>query len=127
MIVARQGLSFLMVGCGLVVVDWGVFVGLSALGMHAPEANVSGRVVGALVGFSLNGGITFRQNGTPRYGLHRFLRYLALWIGLTILSTALVTQVADHASLHRAWAIKPLVEAALGVVSFFACRHWVYR
>lgn len=127
MTLARQGFSFLVVGCGLIVVDWGVFVGLTALRVPAAEANVAGRVVGALVGFTLNGSITFRQDSAPRFGAHRLLRYAVLWVGLTILSTVLITLTAEQSSLHRAWAVKPLVEAALGIASFFACRHWVYR
>lgn len=126
MSIARQGLSFLLVGCGLIVVDWVVFVVLSAAGMPPAWANVAGRVAGALVGFAANGGITFRQAGTPRYGLHRFARYAVLWLALTLLSTLLVTALAQHLSLRIAWVGKPVVEAVLAAVSFFVSRHWVY-
>lgn len=124
--IARQGLSFLAVGCGLIVVDWAVFVVFSAIGMPAAWANVTGRVVGALVGFAANGGITFRRTGMPRYGIHRFARFVVVWMVLTLLSTVLVTMLAEHVSLRIAWLSKPAVEAALAVVSFFISRHWVY-
>lgn len=126
MSITRQGLSFLVVGSGLIVVDWAVFVLLSALGIPPVGANVAGRVVGALVGFAANGGITFRQEGTPKYGIHRFVRYVVVWIVLTMLSTALVATLADHLNLRAAWLAKPIVEAGLAVVSFFISRHWVY-
>lgn len=126
MSIARQGLSFLVVGCGLIAVDWAVFVGLSGFGMPAAWANVAGRVAGALVGFAANGGVTFKQGGAPRYGMHRFARFVVLWLALTLLSTILVTALAERMSLHAAWLAKPLVEAVLAVVSFFASRHWVY-
>lgn len=124
--IARQGLSFVLVGCGLVLVDWAIFVALSALGLPAAWANVLGRVAGALVGFAANGGITFRRAGAPRYGAHRFARFLALWVALTLLSTVLVTALAEHSSLEIAWLAKPVVEAGLAVMSFFVSRHWVY-
>jgi putative flippase GtrA len=123
----RQGLSFLVVGGCLVVVDWAVFVFLTALGMVAPPANVLGRVVGALLGFWLNGWITFGKPGSPKFGRHRLVRFAVLWVTLTILSTVLVTVLADRMSLHIAWMAKPLVEAAMAMLSFFASRHWVYQ
>lgn len=126
MSITNQGVIFLLVGCGLIVADWMAFVGLSALGVPPAWANVAGRVVGALLGFAANGGITFREAGEARYGVNRFLRFVVLWGGLTLLSTILVTALADHLSLRAAWLAKPVVEAGLAVASFFASRHWVY-
>jgi hypothetical protein len=51
MSLARQGVSFLLVGLGLVTADWAVFVVLTALGTPASVANILGRVTGALLGF----------------------------------------------------------------------------
>lgn len=124
--IARQGLCFLAVGCGLILVDWAVFVALSALGLPAGWSNVVGRVAGALVGFGANGGITFSQAGMPKYGVRRFGKFLVLWGVLTLVSTLLVSLLADELSLRAAWLAKPVVEAALAVVSFFCSRHWVY-
>lgn len=124
--IANQGLSFLLVGCGLIAADWVVFVSLTAFGVPPAWANVAGRVAGALLGFTANGGITFRDAGAARYGTHRFARFVVLWVILTLLSTVLVTALADHLSLRVAWLAKPAVEVGLAVVSFFASRHWVY-
>jgi putative flippase GtrA len=127
MSIARQGLSFLVVGCCLIVLDWAVFVALTAIGVMPVAANIAGRVVGALVGFWANGRITFSGPRSPRLGRHRFVRYIILWAMLTVLSTVLVTVLADRLSLQIAWLAKPLVEAGLAVLSFLFSRHWVYR
>jgi len=125
--IARQGISFVLVGCCLVAADWAVFVALTALGMNTIPANILGRVVGALLGFSLNGWVTFGKIGAPRFGRHRFVRFALLWTALTTLSTVLVTLLAGHLTLHGAWLAKLVVEAGMAFLSFFASRHWVYR
>ena len=126
MSLARQGVSFLVVGCCLIVLDWMVFVALTALGLPPFPANIAGRIAGALVGFWANGRITFATGGA-RLGRRRFGRYLILWSVLTLLSTVLVTGLADDLSLQAAWLAKPVVEAGLAALSFFISRHWVYR
>lgn len=125
--IARQGASFLIVGCCLIVLDWAVFVVLTALGAMPVPANIAGRVAGALVGFWANGRITFAVPGSTRLGRRRFVRYLVLWLTLTLLSTVLVTLLASRLSLEVAWLAKPVVEAGLAALSFLVSRHWVYR
>ena len=127
MSIARQGASFLIVGCCLIVLDWVVFVVLTALGVVPVAANIAGRVAGALVGFWANGRITFSVPGSPRLGRRRFVRYLVLWLSLTLLSTVLVTLLASRLSLEVAWLAKPVVEAGLAALSFLVSRQWVYR
>ena len=127
MSIARQGVSFLVVGGCLVVLDWAVFVALTALGAAPVPANVVGRMAGALVGFWANGRVTLSVPGSARLGRRRFARYLVLWATLTLLSTVLVSLLADHLSLEIAWLAKPVVEAGLAVLSFLVSRHWVYR
>lgn len=125
--IARQSVSFIIVGSCLIILDWAVFVALTAQGMMPFAANIAGRVAGALVGFWANGRITFSVPGSPRLGRCRFVRYLILWLLLTSLSTVLVTMLADQPSLETAWLAKPLVETGMAVLSFFVSRHWVYR
>ena len=127
MSLARQGVSFLMVGLGLLTADWAVFVVLTVLGTPAPVANVLGRITGALLGFWANGRFTFGTPDATRLGPHRFLRFLAMWLPLTVLSTLLVTAVEAKLGLQMAWLAKPAVEACLAVISFVVSRHWVYR
>lgn len=127
MSIARQGVSFVVIGCCLIVVDWAVFVVLSVAGLAPLWANILGRVAGALVGFWANGRVTFGSPGAPRFGYHRFAKFLTSWVVVTLLSTVLITELADHLSLHVAWLAKPMVEGGLAVMSFFVSRHWVYR
>jgi putative flippase GtrA len=125
--IIRQGVSFLAVGIGLIVVDWLVFVLLTAVGTTSVVANVAGRVAGALLGFWVNGRVTFAQAGVGKVSVRRFVRYALLWSLLTLVSTALVALCAGHFGLRLAWLAKPLVEAGLALVSFMVSRHWVYR
>lgn len=124
---AGQGASFVLVGGALVLVDWSVFVALSALGIMPIFANVAGRLVGALLGFWLNGHITFAHGGTPRLGRGRFMRYGSLWAALTALSTLSVVLLTHFLGLQFAWLVKPVVEVCMAALSFLVSRHWVYR
>jgi putative flippase GtrA len=121
--IARQGISFMVIGGCLVVADWAVFVMLTALGWPPPMANIAGRIVGALLGFWANGRITFAS----ALGRHRFIRFAVVWTILTLLSTWLVTIVVTYLGLQMAWLAKPLVEGGLAILSFIMSRHWVYR
>lgn len=123
----RQGGSFLVVGAVQLLVDWALFVALTALGVPAAPANLAGRIGGALLGFWLNGRVTFAQAGSARLGWRRFARFLLVWIPLTLISTLAVAWVAGTLGLAHAWLAKPLVEGALAVVAFFLWRHVVYR
>jgi putative flippase GtrA len=127
MTILRQGAVFVIVGGVLVMVDWAVFVVLSASGLPPAPANVAGRLAGAVLGFFLNGSVTFRGEQGARLGQHRFARFALVWVVLTALSTALVTGIAAGPGLHYAWLAKPLVEACMALISFVVCRQWVFR
>jgi len=123
----RQGSLFVAAGLAQLALDWLVFVLLSAAGVPAAPANLGGRVAGMLLGFWLNGRYTFAAGGPTRVGWVRFARFLGVWLPLTALSTMLVSCVASSVGLAQAWLAKPMVEAALAVVSFLLLRRWVYR
>ena len=123
----RQGGSYVVVGLLQLLLDWLLFVALTALGVAVAPANLAGRIGGALLGFWLNGRVTFAQAGTARLGWWRFAKFLLVWIPLTVVSTLAVTWVAGTLGLAHAWLAKPLVEGALAVVAFFLWRHVVYR
>ena len=123
----RQGASFLAIGLLQLVVDSLLFIAFSAFGVAAAAANPASRACAAGLGFWLNGRFTFAQDGSPRLGALHMRRYVITWLTLTATSTAAVT-AADHLlGLHGAWLAKPLIEAALALVSFAVLRHWVYR
>lgn len=124
----RQGSAYLIIGVLQLLLDWAVFVLVTAAGLPVVQGNLAGRVAGMLLGFWLKGRITFATaDGEQRLGWRRFARFLPLWLLLTTASTLLVSS-ADHAlGLQYAWLAKPLVEGGLAVISFLLLRHVVYR
>jgi putative flippase GtrA len=120
-------MSFIVAGALQLLLDWAVFVALTSMGASPVVGNLAGRICGALLGFWLNGRVTFADQGQPKLGWRRFLRFLAVWLALTLISTVLVASTAAQLGLQQAWLAKPIVEGALAVVAFFLWRHLVYR
>ena len=126
MSVLRQGRHYLVIGIVQWLLDWGVMVGLSHLGMPLALANVIGRISGALLGFWLNGRVTFSGDG-HRMGRRQFVRFLVMWVSFTLLSTVALENIDRYLSRGWAWLSKPLVELVLGAAGFALSRHWIYR
>ena len=124
--IIRDGAGFSLVGVVQVALDSSVYILLTTLGLATPPSNVCGRIAGALLGFWLNGRLTFAHQDKPRLRW-RLTRYVILWIAMTTISTLALTLIASQAGLRQTWWAKPLIETALGVTSFLICRHWVYR
>lgn len=122
----RQGRHYLAIGIVLWLVDWGVMVGLSHLGLPVEPANVAGRISGALLGFWLNGRITFAGDDNDM-GHRQFGRFVLMWLLTTVISTAALGAIDDAVGLKGAWGAKPAVELVLGGIGFMLSRHWVYR
>ncbi|BAV99743.1 conserved hypothetical protein [Lysobacter enzymogenes] len=127
MSLTRQGRNFLIVGGIQYVVDWGVMVALSHLGMPVEAANLAGRVSGALLGFWLNGRFTFASAESSSLGRRQFARFIAMWLGTTVLSTGAISAVNAYAGLQWTWLAKPAIELVLAALSFTVSRYWVYR
>lgn len=126
MTLLRQGRAFVLVGVLQWLIDWSVLVVLSHLGLAIAYANLAGRVCGALLGFTLNGRITFAREGSVT-GWPQFARYVLWWAVSACLSTGAVTTLDALFGLHGAWLGKPLFDGALAIGSFLISRHWVYR
>jgi putative flippase GtrA len=126
MSLGRHARHYLLVGGVQWLVDWAVMVALSHSGMAIEPANVSGRIAGALLGYWLNGKLTFAgdENAVGRTQLQR---YLLMWLCTTFVSTWSLGAIDSGLGLKWAWLAKPGVELALGVVGFLLSRHWVYR
>jgi len=122
----RQSRHFILIGIAQWLLDWSVMVILSRIGAPVPAANIAGRISGALLGFSLNGTITFARSDSA-LGWSQFGRYAILWCTNATISTLAVTAIHSSLGLHQAWIAKPLVDGALAIGSFLASRHWVYR
>ena len=123
----RQGGYYLVFGVLQLLLDWLLFVALTALGVPAAPANLASRTSAALLGFWLNGRYTFADGAGSRLGWSRFVRFWLLWLFMTAVSTVLVTVVEAQLGLHWAWLAKPVVEGGLALAGFFLLRHVVYR
>ncbi|HZX77472.1 GtrA family protein [Lysobacter sp.] len=124
--VLRQGGSYIVIGLLQLLVDWAVFVTLSALGLAVEPANVIGRVSGAVLGFWLNGRFTFAGDDTT-VGRRQFGRFLLMWLATTAVSTWSLAHIDDAIGLQWAWLAKPAIDLALSAAGFLLSRHWVYR
>lgn len=120
----RQGRRYATIGVAQMLLNWAVFMALTALAMPVEPANVLGRIAGANLGFWLNGYYTFNKQRLD--GQHA-LRFALVWTLLTILSTLLISSVAAQVGLHAAWLAKPLVEAGVACVAFFLWKYVVFR
>jgi putative flippase GtrA len=126
MSLSRQSRHYLIIGGIQWLVDWGVMVGLSHLGMLVEPANIAGRISGALLGYWLNGKLTFAGDDTT-VGRTQLRRFVMMWLCTTAVSTWSMGLIDDHLGLKWAWLAKPGVELALGVIGFLLSRHWVYK
>lgn len=126
MSLARQSRSYLIIGGVQWLLDWAVMVGLSHLGLPVRQANIVGRICGALLGFWMNGRFTFAGDGTT-VGRVQLQRFLVMWVTTTLVSTWAIGQIDDYLGLKWAWLAKPLVEIALGLIGFVISRQWIYK
>lgn len=126
MTLLRQGRHFVLIGIAQWLLDWCTMVALSRIGAAVALANIAGRICGALLGFWLNGSITFARDGAAP-GWPQLGRYSLLWSVNATISTIAVSAVDASQGLHGAWFAKPLIDALLAIGSFVASRHWVYR
>lgn len=115
---------FLAVGGLQFAFDAGLFILLTYWGMPAFWTNLFTRFTAAMLGFLLNGKLTFRQSRLTRQQL---LRYVLLWVSLTLLSTGAVVAIGQVAGLRAAWGMKVFVEILLAMLSFVLMRRWVFR
>lgn len=125
----KQGVSYGAIGVIQLGVDWLCFVVLTWLKMPAELANVLGRILGALLGFWLNGKVTFKQQTDESGGLNRaqFMRFWASWLLMTALSTTGIHLITKFAGLKWAWILKPVQDLALAAAGFIVSKYWIYR
>jgi putative flippase GtrA len=126
MSLTRQSRHYLLIGGIQWLVDWAVMVALSRAGMAVEPANICGRVAGALLGYWLNGKLTFAGEDTAVGGT-QLQRFVLMWLGTTAISTWSMGAIDEGLGLQWAWLAKPGVEFMLGVVGFLLSRHWVYK
>lgn len=126
--VLKQGMLYGVVGAAQLGADWLAFVALSYFGMSPAVANVLGRIVGASLGFVLNGRFTFRQaDGSSHLHVRSLSRFAISWATMTALSTLLVTASVSALGLEATWITKPMIDVLLAVAGFVASKYWIYR
>lgn len=108
------------------LVEYGLMLALSEWVMPVEPANVIGRLTGAIIGFWLNGKWTFAA-GDTHVGRHAAMRFLVMWIALTVLNTLIVAHLDDAFGLRMAQLLKPGADLLSGGIGFLLSRHWVYR
>lgn len=114
---------FLGIGGVQFAFDTGMFVLLTHAGMAPLWANPATRFFAALLGFVLNGKLTFRQS---RLTGKQAFRYVVLWVSLTLASTGIVAAIAYVADIRVVWLAKACIELLLAVISFVLMRRWVF-
>lgn len=123
--IVGQAMRFIIVGLVQLGVDAGTFILLTYAGIPVVPANVASRVTGATLGFLLNRRYTFCGGDSAVGGT--LVRFVVLWLATTVLSTILVSVIAELLGLKWAWLAKPLVDAVLAGLSFMAAKWWVFR
>jgi len=126
-LLSRQEVRYILVGITQLVLDWTLFVLLTAWGVPIVIANTFGRILIAILGFCLHGRYTFGDPEAAKLGWGRFVRFACVWVSLAACSTITMYLVGAAWGLSIAWIIKPFVELILAGVSYLLLRHWVYR
>jgi putative flippase GtrA len=118
--------GYTAIGLAQWLVEYGLMLALSEWVMPVEPANVIGRVAGAMLGFWLNGKWTFAGEDT-HVGRHAALRFVTMWLALTVANTWIVAHLDDVLGLHWAQLLKPGADLLTGGVGFLLSRHWVYK
>ena len=118
--------GYALIGLAQWLLEYGLMLALSEWVMPVEPANVIGRVAGAMLGFWLNGKWTFAGEDT-HVGRHAALRFVTMWLGLTVANTWIVAHLDDVLGLHMAQLLKPGADLLTGGIGFLLSRHWVYK
>ena len=124
----RQLALYGVIGGVQLLADWLCFVALTWIGMDVVPANLSGRVVGAILGFWLNGRHTFiSDSGKPTLGRRHAVRFIIGWLLTAALSTAAVWLTDHVAGLGWARVCKLGIDGALAIFGFLLSKYWIFR
>ena len=118
--------GYAVIGLAQWLLEYGLMLVLSQWVMPVEPANVIGRLCGAVLGFWLNGKLTFAADDT-HVGRHAAMRFLVMWIALTVLNTWIVAHLDDAFGLRMAQLLKPGADLLSGGIGFLLSRHWVYN
>lgn len=122
----RQAFLYALVGGAQLCSDWACFVLLTWLGLDVVWANVGSRLLGAILGFWLNGRITFGRAGAV-LSHAQAIRFATSWSAMTLLGSAALKAIEQSLGLPAARLGKPLLDAILAAFGFLLSKYWIYR
>jgi putative flippase GtrA len=125
--ISRQLVFYVCSGLLQLLVDWMLFLLLNHLGVRVAVANLLSRSSAAIVGYTVNGTLTFGNLNDPKLSRMRFIRYASLWIVTTCLSTLIVVLGKIFFGPSNIWIVKLAGEGLLVGLSFIFQKFWVYR
>lgn len=117
--------GYAIVGLLQWLIEYAVMLALSQWLLPVPAANICGRICGALLGFWLNGRWTFAGEHSA-LSRKAMLRFALVWLGLTLLNTAIVSAIDLAAGLRAAQVLKPVIDLGSAGIGFLLSRHWIY-
>lgn len=125
----RELVLFGLSGVVQIAADWLVFVALTTAGLSVASANVAGRIVGAVIGYSMNRRLTFAKAGAGRLPDERSTigRFIIGWITTTAISTFAIYGIDVAFGLRTAQVSKPLVDVAVAAFAFVLSKYWIFR
>lgn len=124
----RQLLLFGVMGGVQLLVDWLCFVALTYSNVDVVPANLISRVVGAALGYWLNGRHTFVDvHSRPSLGRRQAIRFTIGWLLTAVLSTAAVWLLDSLAGLEWARTGKLFIDCALALFGFVLSKYWIFR
>lgn len=124
----RQLLLYGVMGGLQLLADWLCFVALTFVNVDVVPANLISRVVGAALGFWLNGRHTFADaQSRPSLGRRQAIRFAIGWLLTAILSTTAVWLLERFAGLEWARTGKFFVDSGLALFGFVLSKYWIFR
>ncbi|WP_165931212.1 GtrA family protein [Stenotrophomonas sp. ATCM1_4] len=121
----RQVILYAVVGGVQLSVDWLTFTTLTSLGISVVVANPFARIVGAVLGFWLNGKLTFAVSEPLKAS--QAAKFAVSWLAMTLLSTAAIWTTEQLWGLQSAQLAKPVIDVGLAALGFLASKLWIYR
>lgn len=124
----RQLLLYGVMGGLQLLADWLCFVALTFINVDVVSANLISRVVGAVLGFWLNGRHTFADaQSRPSLGRRQAMRFAMGWLLTAAISTAAVSLLDGFAGLGWARMGKLFVDSLLALFGFLLSKYWIFR
>ena len=120
----RSVVTYVLVGLGVVAVDYATFVFLTGLTVTPVPANALAKLVSATVGFFGHGALSF-AGAKAHSPVQQLLRYVALLL-LNMALTSLLISLA----LSLGWGKLPAkltADATAFVVAYFFSQYFVYK